>query len=343
MDRHPTKTKQHCTAPSSKREPPEYGRLDGRAIEGGGDPLDKSGLVWFLLVLDCVVDYNSQSSKECPLGQQRTDIRKVKMKAIQNHVGIIVSICTVVFVFGQADAMAVSPSDLKLQLVRTSENKNSFTGELFVNGHFIGHTLELPWKNNQKDVSSIPPDTYKAFVRYDKKDKWRIQLIGVPGRPGVAIHIGNTPDEITGCILIGHQVFNSKNKLEKSTQAYRGLRTAFYGSASPNKTPNFAITLEIKNYNEPTILENSEGSSWRYYGNGKWRSFPSKKTYKEYKRDRQYIYLKASQGSFFVRLPLFGGYMEYSSKRDSDWMRFRETSARYSRNHTIAPPLPFFQ
>src|SRR4051794_965885 len=47
------------------------------------------------------------------------------------------------------------------------------TGELFVNGRFVAHTLELPWRNNASYVSSIPDGTYRAILRWENPLGWR--------------------------------------------------------------------------------------------------------------------------------------------------------------------------
>lgn len=77
-------------------------------------------------------------------------------------------------------------------------------------------TLELPWRENRSDRSSIPAGRYGAFVRQDGKRGWRLQLTGTGRRSNIQIHTGNKPREIEGCILIGMRylgsmVLSSKN------------------------------------------------------------------------------------------------------------------------------------
>lgn len=65
------------------------------------------------------------------------------------------------------------------------------------------YTLELPWKDNERNVSCILCGEY-AVVPHDGpkfKDCWR--LLEVPERSGILIHIGNTPNDTQGCILPG--------------------------------------------------------------------------------------------------------------------------------------------
>lgn len=82
------------------------------------------------------------------------------------------------------------------------------------------HTLEPPWKNNQHDISCIPPGTYEA-VRYlsPKRGYELFRLINVHGRDFIEIHIGNFPRDTEGCILLGTTV--------SGLAAIAGSRAAF--------------------------------------------------------------------------------------------------------------------
>lgn len=64
-------------------------------------------------------------------------------------------------------------------------------------------TLELPWKNNQRQVSCIPTGTYKVVIRYSKKFGWHFHVTDVEGRTWILIHHGNYHRDILGCILVG--------------------------------------------------------------------------------------------------------------------------------------------
>ena len=131
---------------------------------------------------------------------------------------------------------------------RKRPDTNSIGGELWVNGDFICYTLELPWRWNQKNVSCIPPGSYRGFIRYDKPDGWRIQLMGVSGRSGVQIHVGNYPRDILGCVLVG--TTHGPNFVGHSKDAYENLKAAFYGDlrgvSGPISCPDRDIRVEFK-------------------------------------------------------------------------------------------------
>ena len=116
------------------------------------------------------------------------------------------------------------------------KRKHSFAagivGELFANGKFICYTLELAWLWNQKDRSCVPPGKYAGFLRHDHKDKWRVELCGVPGdRQHVQIHIGNYPRDIKGCVLVGTSY--GPDAVWHSSAAYEKLKDAYEYAHGP--------------------------------------------------------------------------------------------------------------
>ena len=105
-------------------------------------------------------------------------------------------------------------------LLRHSDDGTQTLGHLFV---YDGTTelarfatLELPWKNNERNVSCIPAGTYPLRPRTTDKFGAHFALDSVPGRSGILIHTGNFASQIRGCILVGlhHDDLNSDGKLD---------------------------------------------------------------------------------------------------------------------------------
>ena len=73
-------------------------------------------------------------------------------------------------------------------------------GEL--NGYTF-YTVELPWKDNAPNVSCIPEGLYK--LRWDTTGRIREvpELVAVPNRTHINIHVANEPEELHGCIAPG--------------------------------------------------------------------------------------------------------------------------------------------
>lgn len=113
-------------------------------------------------------------------------------------------------------------------LTRTFFDKNHISGIFAVINEKkeiiqTGVTLELPYLNNQRNISAIPTGTYRAsLLRHVRLGK-TIYIHSVVGRTGIFIHTGNYVDEIRGCILAGNyvssnevvSVLNSKDTLSK--------------------------------------------------------------------------------------------------------------------------------
>jgi len=148
-------------------------------------------------------------------------------------------------------------TDFRIVINRKIAFAEGLIGELSVNGVFVCYTLELAWLWNENDKSCVPPGTYKGFLRHDHKDKWRIELTGVPDhREHVQIHIGNFPKDIKGCVVVGtiytpDSVFNSSQAYEKLKSAYphrpgdltvefKGLLATPYGDYRGSRTSNLA-------------------------------------------------------------------------------------------------------
>jgi hypothetical protein len=126
------------------------------------------------------------------------------------------------------------------------------SGYLAVDGKIIAYALERPWLDNLNDISAIPAGKYKAHLRYDKGDHWRIQLDGVPNRKGVQIHVGNQPDQSKGCVLVGEKLDSDLCSLEGSKKAYAKLKKAFYGSEEEGAYDPRDIVVEIVGDQKPT-------------------------------------------------------------------------------------------
>ena len=72
-------------------------------------------------------------------------------------------------------------------------------------------TLELPYLDNQKEISCIPADTYICKKRTSKKYGNHFYILNVHNRSWILIHFGNFKKDTCGCILVGdkHTDINS--------------------------------------------------------------------------------------------------------------------------------------
>lgn len=74
-------------------------------------------------------------------------------------------------------------------------------------GVFQFFMLELPWRDNQVDISCIPEGTYKIKKRFSPSRGYEVlEYQDVPDRTYIQIHPGNFRHQILGCQLPGNGV-----------------------------------------------------------------------------------------------------------------------------------------
>ena len=100
-------------------------------------------------------------------------------------------------------------ADLKAELIRVETGKKGSFGVWLWNGETFCVTLELPYRQNRKNVSCIPAGTYQCvltpspLVERITKGKWKqaYEITGIPNRSRVLVHPGNLVEDTEGCVL----------------------------------------------------------------------------------------------------------------------------------------------
>lgn len=143
---------------------------------------------------------------------------------------------------------------MKLQLKRIYTCKDYTIGHLYIDNVYICDTCEdtdrgldssMPLAKLKQlkvaNVTAIPTGTYNILMnvvspKYSKRQYYMDickgmvpRLANVPAYEGVLIHVGNTADDSSGCILVGYnqvkgKVINSKIAFEK---LYSILKAAY--------------------------------------------------------------------------------------------------------------------
>ncbi|MDR2891604.1 MAG: DUF5675 family protein [Deltaproteobacteria bacterium] len=99
----------------------------------------------------------------------------------------------------------------QLNLIRKQQSDQGTFGLLVGEGWSL-FTVELPWRENKREISCIPCGQYICRLVYSPRFKKNLYLLGdVPGRSGVLIHAGNWAGDVAldfksnsqGCILPG--------------------------------------------------------------------------------------------------------------------------------------------
>lgn len=74
-------------------------------------------------------------------------------------------------------------------------------GTLFIDGKFFCYTIELPWRDNKRNISCIPEGAYEIEPRFSKKFQHHLIVKDVSGRSFILIHPANDANkELLGCI-----------------------------------------------------------------------------------------------------------------------------------------------
>ncbi|TAH07991.1 MAG: hypothetical protein EAZ13_04320 [Sphingobacteriia bacterium] len=86
-----------------------------------------------------------------------------------------------------------------------SYHTNGTNGSIFIEGKTepLCYSIELPWRDNKRNISCIPEGVYKLHVRVSKKHHLHLQVCGVPARCYILIHKGNNAaQDLKGCIAV---------------------------------------------------------------------------------------------------------------------------------------------
>lgn len=98
-----------------------------------------------------------------------------------------------------------------VQLNHTLQNEKQSLGSIFIKDLiFKCNTLELPWKNNEPQISCIPDGIYlckwtrsNRLSKVSGHDVYTYEIMNVPGRAGIRIHSANYFFQLLGCIALG--------------------------------------------------------------------------------------------------------------------------------------------
>jgi hypothetical protein len=108
-----------------------------------------------------------------------------------------------------------------LKLARDYAATNT-SGLVTHNSNYVCQTLELPWLNNQKNISCICEGVFQLKKRFTKKRGWHIWVTNVPNRDMILVHLGNDLDnkdgdkkiDSLGCICPNEKIEMVKGRYE---------------------------------------------------------------------------------------------------------------------------------
>lgn len=134
---------------------------------------------------------------------------------------------------------------MELALHRVTRKDTYTIGYLYIDGEYFCDTLEdrdrgLRDSMTEEEIAAlkvkgktaIPTGEYRVTLdvvspKFSKKKAYQFcggrvpRLLGVKGFDGILIHIGNTPDDTDGCILVGEN--ESIGVVVNSTSTFKAL------------------------------------------------------------------------------------------------------------------------
>ena len=143
-------------------------------------------------------------------------------------------------------------------LYRIHSNQHSTLGMLYIDGVFACWTLEDQQQDKKvMHETRIPAGTYEITLRtvgsfhqrYSKQfpdiHKGSLWIRNVPGFEFILIHIGNTDNDSSGCILVGDtalQNVTNRGYIGDSTKAYKRIYPQIANTLASGKR----VTITIK-------------------------------------------------------------------------------------------------
>lgn len=122
----------------------------------------------------------------------------------------------------------VDDHTLRLRLIREPTAAEATLGRLYVAGEPFCDTLEDSVRDKKiKDRTAIPAGKYAVVLAMSPRfDRVLPRLLDVPGFEGILIHVGNGPEDTSGCILVGdragHRLVHSRDTFTKLFELLEG-------------------------------------------------------------------------------------------------------------------------
>ncbi len=94
---------------------------------------------------------------------------------------------------------------MTLDLIRVGMSEAGTFGVLRIGQVPFALTLEPPWRDNEPNISCIPPTEYVCRRVHSQQFGETFEVQGVERRSHILFHKGNTLANTKGCILVGEE------------------------------------------------------------------------------------------------------------------------------------------
>ena len=169
--------------------------------------------------------------------------------------------------FSMVCSTFVSAADeFSIEIFRRTVQDGLVTGELYLNGKLVGKCYEndekkisegeypgfLRYHSGKNFVATGVGDGFLALAKLGKKGDFLLEVGKTDPRTNILFHGGSKPEQSKGCILLGpvDKSPTGEVTVDENHPLYK-LMVAFYGTPSPNSTPNKKITIKITDIPKP--------------------------------------------------------------------------------------------
>ncbi|MDD5343445.1 MAG: DUF5675 family protein [Smithella sp.] len=123
-------------------------------------------------------------------------------------------------------------------------------------------SLELPWLQNKQNISCIPGN--RTYICKYNLEKNRFEILNVPDRTDVQIHIGNQLSEIKGCILVGTI---TDWKLPYISESKAGFYSLYHNIGKDEFNLTILDPTNITTFHPPLTEPVGDRRTWKEIGN----------------------------------------------------------------------------
>ena len=116
-------------------------------------------------------------------------------------------------------------------ILRIEQGKDGTVGILSIDGETQCYTLELPWMDNKRNISSIPAGNYVCKRYSSNAHPDTFEITDVYNRSYILFHVANTIDDLQGCVGLGTEIgyLIGKRAVLNSTKAFNSFIDATSG------------------------------------------------------------------------------------------------------------------
>ena len=132
-----------------------------------------------------------------------------------------------------------------IEVKRKTQSTWATLGDIFVNGAYECHSLELPTGDGGHGFA-IPAGSYQVIINMSPRlGRMMMRLLNVPGRDGILIHSLNDASQTEGCIGVG-QVIDGPDHIHGGSVELPILQAKVQAALNAGQKVTITVTNEFQ-------------------------------------------------------------------------------------------------